>query len=402
MPDSPEPSAGFAGSELVVDRRYQALVIDKLPQAVRVADVDEDPTLELALLRLTGLEEAAARIGGGHESPLDAVIHELRSHFRTYDGWTVPMGKNRTVSCIIGYPQSKPMAYGRLTAATAEDWHGTVTEDRGAGRGVRVGVLDTRLYPHADLVSHYHAAPGALHPAGSRPDTAWAGHATFVAGLIATQAPAAALDVRAVLNDETGRASVWDTATAMASFANAGIDILNLSLGCRTSDGEPPLVLRRAVEVLSRRMVIVAAAGNHGKTGYPKAPIWPAALPDVVAVGASVGNEIGEGGKPEPADFSPQLPWLTCTAPGANVVSTFLSGTVRVPPTTPSGDPNGDPAKPDGPVEFEGYARWSGTSFAAASVSGAIAAATIPGEVTAAGALRRRLETPNPVVTPYG
>jgi subtilisin family serine protease len=115
-------------------------------------------------------------------------------------------------------------------------------------------------------------------------------------------------------------------------------------------------VLSRAVDRLNHSMVIVAAAGNHGNSADPlhRQPTWPAALPDVVAVGARDGDEL--------ASFSPKLPWVTCTAPGVRVEGAYLEGLVQT--------PHSEATEQD----FSGYARWSGTSFATATTSGAIAA----------------------------
>ena len=110
---------------------------------------------------------------------------------------------------------------------------------------------------------------------------------------------------------------------------------MNLSFGCYTDDGEPPLVLARAVSLVSAEILLVAAAGNHGnidelkKQGdlkdaswarglTPKTPVWPAAFDEVIAVGAT------------DAPFSPQTPWVDLTAPGMNVVSTYLTGQVKL------------------------------------------------------------------------
>jgi len=171
----------------------------------------------------------------------------------------------------------------------------------------------------------------------------------------------------------------------MVEFLGENVDVLNVSLGCHTSGGEPcPLPLQRAVEVLSPTTVIVAAAGNHGGMAYEKLPTWPAALPGVLAVGAVQDRLLQPDDAPTPAPFSPQLPWIDCVAPGYALVSTYLNGYVDCRP---------DP--------FEGFARWSGTSFAAAMVSGAIATKMIAGQLTAGGALRRLLEEANPVVKKY-
>jgi hypothetical protein len=122
-------------------------------------------------------------------------------------------------------------------------------------------------------------------------------------------------------------------------------------------------VLRRAVERLSPSIVLVAAAGNHGVPDdlppgmTSSSPFWPAALDGVVAVGAD--NSTGA------APFSPDLPWVDLTAPGAGITSTFLPGDVLV--GAKDREPFGD-----------GYAEWNGTSFAAAAVTGAIAARTSP------------------------
>jgi hypothetical protein len=56
---------------------------------------------------------------------------------------------------------------------------------------------------------------------------------------------------------------------------------------------------------------------------------------------------------------------------------------VRLPHPPPPDLPAGDQL----PDEFDGYAAWSGTSFAAATVSGAIAAHVVAGERDARSAL---------------
>jgi hypothetical protein len=59
-----------------------------------------------------------------------------------------------------------------------------------------------------------------------------------------------------------------------------------------------------------------------------------------------------------PAPFSNYGPWVDCWVGGSEIVSTFLEW----------------PTSPTAPAEFEGWAEWGGTSFAAPALCGAIAA----------------------------
>jgi hypothetical protein len=386
------PSPDFVGDHLVVDLPYEAVVtqvLNELQPRLAVAGAVRDDNLGLALLSLTGVEAYAAA-NAGYDASLDAVLAGLRSWFETHcGGWMPEMGKNRGIDAVVGSSESKPMSGGVPGLAVAADLLPIGTT---GGRGVRVGVLDTAFTPHPGLTADVHASSGsAPAPAAAAAVPPWAGHATFVTGLIAHQAPAAEIVVQQVLDNATGRAYAWPVATAMASFATDDLDVLNLSFGCRTLDGRPPLVLRRAVEVVSRTTLIVAAAGNHGATDNRLLPTWPAALPGVVAVGAARDSDLSDAGEPTLAEFSPRLPWVTCVAPGVDVVSTYLFADVAVHPE--------DPDKP--PTTFDGFARWSGTSFAAASVSGAVAKGTVPGLIDARGSLVQLLDTPNPVVKRY-
>jgi hypothetical protein len=267
---------------------------------------------------------------------------------------------------------------------------------------VRVGVLDTRLYPNEWLAGGYVAAASELlqvPAAGSSPLPASAGHATFIAGLILRRAPGAELVIRPALNEKAvGRA--WDVARDMASFIGSGVDVLNLSFGCYTDDGEPPLVLARAVSLLSAEILLVAAAGNHGdidelraegaladlpwtKGLTSKTPVWPAALDEVIAVGATDGNNI--------APFSPRTPWVDMTAPGVDVESTYLTGEVEL----------ASPPQGSSTAVFTGSAYWDGTSFAAAALSGAVAAKIRPGRRDARQALACICESPEGDIRPY-
>jgi subtilisin family serine protease len=127
--------------------------------------------------------------------------------------------------------------------------------------------------------------------------------------------------------------------------------VVNLSAGCHTYDDRPSPVVARAIAGLGRRTVVVACAGNAATDR----PFWPAALKPVIAVAALDGDER--------AWFSNYGWWVDACAPGVGVVSCFVQfdGT----------RPRANHVDPD---EFQGYAAWSGTSFAAPAVAGTIAA----------------------------
>jgi membrane-anchored mycosin MYCP len=245
----------------------------------------------------------------------------------------------------------------------------------GPGRGVRVGLLDTGIWPHPWLAGGWVGRPSDVLSDSGTPGPV-AGHGTFVAGLILSQAPGATVEVRRVL-DESGQGTAWDAAEAIADLGQSGVSVLNLSFACYTSDGQPPLALARAVDRVNADVVVVAAAGNHAalaQTAGPRStaaqkadlaafaalPSWPAALDDVLGVGA-----LDRDGRP--ADFSPDRPWVDVAARGVDLRSTYL----------PQAGSSAYPMR-----YGAGWAEWSGTSFSAALVSGAIASGIDEGRVS--------------------
>jgi subtilisin family serine protease len=196
------------------------------------------------------------------------------------------------------------------------------------------------------------SSDGEPYSNASEPFSYDVGHANFVTSLIASQAPDANIGVLGALHPGDASATAWDVARAMVSFLDRDVAILNLSLGCYTEDNQPPLLMQRAIQIMTPRMLIVAAAGNHRQPARPR-PFWPAALDDVVAVGAYGPNH-------EPAPFTPEAPWVDITALGVDIVSNYFDGLVK-----------GESGKPE---LFTGYAMWQGTSFAAGLATGEIAA----------------------------
>jgi hypothetical protein len=388
--------------EIVVDLAYEDLVLGLLRDLGLRREVKaSSKVLELTRVGVSGLDAAAARLrqeadefaaSSGSEpwrvafprptdqsSPLDLLLYNIR--FRTARenaGWTFEMGKNRHVRSVVGLPHISIGGVLYPEAASAP----TPRPGEPARDTCLVGVLDTRITAHPALVGKLHAAEGSI-LTGTGPFSHYAGHATFVAGRILAEAPEARLVVGSVLDDDRALATAWDTAMAMMKFRDSGVKILNLSLGCITADGDAPLIIARAVELLTPQMVIIAAAGNHGDpklndgASNVRAACWPAALAQVEAVGAL--TEAGDR-----AEFSPDVRWTTFMAPGQNVVGPYLSGTVNV-QTREHGTL---------PTDFpEGWASWSGTSFAAATVTGRLARLTARNGGDAHAALRELRRT---------
>jgi membrane-anchored mycosin MYCP len=356
----------------------------ELPQVV-AAELDKDrcdETLGLGMINLeyspgqAGLSSSETGPGAPDPSALGRMLDEVRARCAgKFGGWEPIIGKNRMlkVEGVSGYVGGG----GNGLPSCAEPPRALTHPADSSGRGVRVAVLDTGLIRHPDLAGRYIAdTADLLDEMAGRPYMG--GHATFVVGVILQRAPAAEIRLHRVLSDKDATATTWEVARKMVEFAGADVSLLNLSLGCFTWDGEPPLLLRRAVEILAPTMVIVAAAGNHGllppedePDSQPTkcSPMWPAAFPDVVAVAARDQDGI--------APFSPRLPWVDFTAPGVDIPSAYLSTTATI--VHPNG--TGGEAAERGP--FKGYASWSGSSFAAANVTGEIAAQTVPGGKTA-------------------
>jgi membrane-anchored mycosin MYCP len=152
------------------------------------------------------------------------------------------------------------------------------------------------------------------------------------------------------------------------------------------------MVLRTAVKRFGPETVVVAAAGNNGAVDTlpaelvppglrPNSVSYPAALPDVVGVGALDANGQHAAFTPHPA------PWIRLLAPGVGLSGAYVRGTV----TIEHRDRNGQ-VLDSRRVYFPGRAVWEGCSFAAAIVSGAIAAGTVPGRRSARQALDELLD----------
>jgi membrane-anchored mycosin MYCP len=401
----------FHGDQLVVAESELAILQRMLHELhIAWASVDASPALKLARITgLAGVDDAVTallddpriapdlrRHRGDRESAhgqhcpvsgLALLIKGIQLRFaERYPGWQMRIGKNYRPSLVEGYPHIGGGGEGAPSPPTGPFTEAAdVPHDNPEpGRGVRAGVLDTKLFRHETLDDHYVGRDDDLLDPGQDTFTEFEGHCTFVASCILRQAPHAQLYLRHVL-DRQGDGSAWDSAVAIAEMAQAGLDVVNLSFGeFMTDDDAAPMVLAAAVRRFGPETVVVAAAGNNGDatrllpgrvppgvTAETKS--YPAALPDVIGVGA-----IDEHGKLAP--FTPRpAPWISLYTRGTDLNAAYLRGKVSV----ATGEVAADGAACTRQEEFHGAANWAGCSFAAGIVTGVIAAGVIPGRRSA-------------------
>jgi type VII secretion-associated serine protease mycosin len=210
------------------------------------------------------------------------------------------------------------------------------------GNGVTVAVIDTGVQPVPSLKGNVLRGT-VVDPAGSGDGRAdRIGHGTAMAGLIAahgTREDAGALGIAPEakilpITDNVGRVQGSNdlTATAINWAVAHGAEVINISSG-----GGPSPALRAAVQAaLEADVVVVASAGNKPSA---TAVQFPAFYPGVIAVGAVDRNG-------NLASISTTGRGVVITAPGVDITSTGLNGQ---------------------------YRKGTGTSDAAAIVSGAVA-----------------------------
>jgi subtilisin family serine protease len=249
--------------------------------------------------------------------------------------------------------------------------------DTGIAREIRVdGWLDN--VPRGTSIDPLDAFPL---PAGDGFLDFDAGHGTFVAGIVQQIAPDAEIRMYRAI-DSDGIASEVAVACQMIQAARHGADIINLSLGCQTQDNVPPVAIRAALEVIrelereaDREVLIVAAAGNYGDAR----PCWPAAFRRVVSVAGLAPDML-------PSQWSSRGFWVTCSTIGQGLRSTYVQG---------------QESYLDNPTPHhfstDAWAVWSGTSFAAPQITGALARLHDSGGYSMRGGLAALLRAGRPL-----
>jgi subtilisin family serine protease len=226
------------------------------------------------------------------------------------------------------------------------------------GARVRIFIADTGLLPDAaETFPWLHGAKTDTDDLRASGGTIlpYAGHGTFVAGVLRCMAPEAEIRVANIF-DTAGSALESDFVLRLNAAFGFGFEILHLTASCMTRNNVQLIALAAWLDLLQpyKGVVCVAPAGNNDT----RRPSWPGAFPEVISVGALAADWRSR------AYFSDHGGWVDVYAPGQNLINAFATGTYtcKIPPNV-------------GQVRtFSGLAQWSGTSFSAPIVTGLIAA----------------------------
>ncbi len=380
--DHPEPGPGHRhhfyrpGELLVSAEPGQVESFERTARRLRIqcfpADNYNRPILRGKERELPSPLPSALRYVVQSESSLEDVLNALQQA----SGGNLKVTPNHVV---FGSPVWGLDPYGDPSPPSPGDPR---PAPNGDGRGVVVAILDGGLprgYKRNTLLAKNvetwrpEEEPWTYSGAGhvlERPQ----GHGAFVAGMVRQAAANATVRSYRVL-DTDGVTDEWYLGHQLALVLAGGADVVNLSLGT-SSRGDQALMGLSALETAVRQAkkgagppapIVVAAAGNLGDSRefYPAADDWTIGVGAVSGPGGEPGGRPISGSVSGPgparASFSNFGPWVDVCARGDKVLSSFEDHPYR------------SSSAPSGPLQFDGFAVWSGTSFAAAYVSGKVA-----------------------------
>jgi subtilisin len=289
---------------------------------------------------------------GASELTLDRLYVYPTSAF-----WTL---RKRNV-VIAGQVEVKLRPLDFSVADGLRHYYGSAGEE--IGGGVTVGIVDTGVGPHPDLVVAGGSNTSEGENASDFADNGL-GHGTHVAGIVAARgtpptgvrgvAPGVTLRAYRVFAGGAREATNFAIAKAVDLAIGDGCDLVNLSLGQASAD---PVIRASVDDARAAGSLCIAAAGNDGRApvGFPAANELAVAVsamgrkrtfPSDSAETEDVAPPPGTDGAEFIAGFSNVGPQIDVTAPGVGIISTYLA---------------------------DGYAEISGTSMSCPAVTGAAA-----------------------------
>lgn len=309
---------------------------------------------------MAGYQQALADMSSGDQGTVGAAASPFFPPFpfppRPFPRWPFPRlpircppGFRRVGNrCVpIFQPRTQPIPWNISMVRANQVWQ------RVTGRGVKVAIIDTGIdNNHPDLS----VSGGASFVPGNSSWDDDQGHGTHCAGITGARnnlvgvvgvAPNCSLYAVKVLNSQGSGQLSWILA-GMNWAARNGMHVASMSLGSNAGSANVRCVVayqRAAQTLIKRNCIVVAAAGNAGKTPTP----WvgqPARCPSFMAVAAVDRNR-------RLADFSSRGPAGLCNECGVEISAPGVS----IRSTVPGG----------------GYGVKSGTSMACPHVSGAAA-----------------------------
>jgi hypothetical protein len=243
----------------------------------------------------------------------------------------------------------------------------------------KIGVSDTGLQPNLDpnqypWLSNVTGEPEPLGPtlrSGRRCIRQYEGHGTFVAGVAKCMAPGATVFVNNHFTQSGGELEYVITQKLDQLIQYQAPDVICLPAGTYTCNDQPSL----AFSEFGQRhpgITLVAAAGNESTDRK----FYPAAFPWAIGVGALGADQQHR------AWFSNFGDWVDVYVLGEGMVNAYATGeyTYQEPPKSPAKQ------------NFDGIARWDGTSFSAPMVAGLIADEMARNGTAAAAAAQTLLE----------
>ncbi|WBB47631.1 type VII secretion-associated serine protease mycosin [Verrucosispora sp. WMMA2044] len=228
---------------------------------------------------------------------------------------------------IISTPAPALATHQAIEEKRLQQWHLQYLSVREAhriskGQGVTVAVLDTGVYPHAELKQNLLPGTDFTEKGGSGLQDV-DGHGTAMAGLIAARGRDSAVGIAPYatvlpikFKDDSSEGTADGLAQSVIYAVQSGVEVISISAG-----GEQDIAEQEAVQAaLDADIIVVAAAGNRPRDQTVR---YPAAYPGVIAVG-------GIDKKGNQADVSVTGDRIDVVAPAVELVSTNFDGGYRV------------------------------------------------------------------------